>query len=125
MLLAVEHSQQAGLDGILGGKIDAERVDVLLIFVEFEMQMGAGTSAGGTHVTDDLALSYFGAVADSIGEIMEVSVAGHIPRVMLQVDSFTVMPIPAGLGNYSIAHGAHRCASFGGEIDTGVRDISF
>ena len=94
MLLVIEYRLQGRLDQVLGGEINAQRIDVLLILVELEMQMRTGCSAGGTNVTDDLSLGDSRAVSDPFGKPIEMGVAGCVFGIVLDFNHFPVETVP-------------------------------
>ena len=116
MLLVIEYRLQRRLDQILGGEINAQGVDVLLILVEFEMQMRSGCSAGRTNITDDLSLGDSRPVADPFDKPIEMSVTGCVCGIVLDFHQFSVKTIPVCQRDYAITDRADRGTSFGGKV---------
>ena len=125
MLLIIEYRLQSRLDQILGGEINTQRINVLLILVELEMQMRAGCSAGGTNITDDLSFGDSGAVSDAFGKPIEMGIAGCVFGIMLDFDHFSVETIPVCERNYAIANRADRGTPFRSEVHPRMGNINF
>ena len=66
--MAIEKFLQRRLDAFVCREIYAERVYILLIFVELEVKMGAGAATGGAYVSDNLALAHRRAVVNPFRE---------------------------------------------------------
>src|SRR5262245_7850775 len=125
ILLVIEKRLQGRLDQILGGKINTQRIDILLVLIELEMEMRAGCSAGGSNITDDLSLCNSGAVTHPIGKPIQMSVTGCICGIVLDFDCLTVKTVPVGECDYAITHCADRGAPFCGEVHPRMRHIHF
>ena len=124
MLLVIEYRLQGRLDQILGGEINAQGIDVLLILVELEMQMRAGGSAGGTDITDDLSLCDSRAVSDPFGKPIEMGVTGCVFGIVLDFYHFSVETVPVSERNDAITNRADRGTPFRGEVHSRMGDIN-
>ena len=124
MFLVIEYRLQGRLDQILGGEINAQGIDVLLILVELEMQMRAGCSASRTNITDDLSLGDSRAVADPFGKPIEMSVTGCVCGIVLNFHRLAVNTIPVCERDYTITDRADRGTSFGGKVHPGMGHIN-
>ena len=122
--MVIEYRLQGRLDQVLGGEINAQRINVLLILVKFEMQMRTGCSAGGTNVADDLSFGDSRAVSDPFGKPIEMGVAGCVFGIMLDFNHFSVETVPICGCNNAIANRADRGASFGSEVYSRVGNIN-
>src|ERR1044071_10193493 len=125
LCLILEDLLQRRLDTVFGGKIDAEWIDELLVFVKLEVEVRTGRSTGRADVTDDLAFRNRRPGMNPHGEAVQVSVAARVGRIVLDVDRFAVSTVPPGFGDHSIADRAHWSAALRGEIHAGVREVSF
>ena len=124
MLLVIENRLQGRLDQILGGEINAQRIDVLLILVKLEMQMRAGCSAGGTDIADDLSFGDSRAVSDPFGKPIEMGVAGCVFGIVLDFNHFSVETVPVCERNHAIADRPDRGTSFGSEVHPRMGNIN-
>ena len=124
MLLVIEHCLQGGLDQILGGEINAQRINVLLILVKLEMQMRTGRSAGGTNVANDLSFGDSCAVSDPFGKPIEMGVAGCVFGIVLDFNHFSVETVPVCHRNNTIADRPDRGTSLGSEVYPRMRNIN-
>ena len=116
MLLVIEYRLQGRLDQILGGELNTEGIDVLLIFIELEMEMRAGRSASGSDITDDLSLDDSRAVTDPFGKPLKMGVTGCVCGIVLDFHRLAVNTVPVCERNYAITDRADRGSSFGGEV---------
>ncbi len=114
---------QRGFNAFLGGKIDAQRVDELLVLIQFKMEMRAGRSAGRTYVADDLSFGDAHPAADSGGEALQMGIAACVRGIVLDINGFSVVAVPAGFANDTVADGTNRSASLSGKIHAHVRQI--
>ena len=94
MFLVIEKRLQGRLDQILGGEINAQGIDVLLILIELEMQMRAGCPAGGSDITDDLSLGDSRAVMDPFGKPLQVGVTSCVRGIVLDFHRLSVNTVP-------------------------------
>ena len=124
MLLILENRLQGRLDQILGGEINTQRINVLLILVKLEMQMRPSRSAGGTNIADNLSFGDSRAVSDPFGKPIEMGVAGCVFGIMLDFNHFSVETVPICHRNNAIANCADRGTSFGSEVYSRVGNIN-
>ena len=122
--MAIEKFLQRRLDAFVRRKIYAERVDVLLIFVELEVQVGAGAATGGAYVSDNLALPHRRAVVNPFRESIQMRVTACVSRAVLDIYGLSVISVPSGESDDAVAHSANRGSSLGGEVDAGMRQIN-
>src|SRR5262245_10773802 len=108
---------------LFGGEINAEGVNVLLVFIELEVKMRAGSPSGGAYVADYLAFGDGDARVNPIGEAIQVGVAARVRGIMLQIDRLAVSAIPASFYDSAIANRPNRRASLCSEINAGVWEI--
>ena len=119
--LAIEMFLQGWIDALICREIDAQWVDILLIFVEFEVKMRAGAASGGAYESDNLALPHRRPVVNSFREPVQMGVTTGVSRIMLDVDSLSVITIPSGESDDAVAHSANRGSPVGGEVDARMR----
>src|SRR5690348_13291213 len=125
LLLAIENPLQGWLDHVFGGKINTQWIDVLLVFIELEMEVRPGSSAGRAYVADDLAFRNRCACSNTVCKSIEVPISGRIGRVMLNIDRLAIAAVPSGCGYNPVANGAHRCSALSGEVYAGMRHVNF
>jgi len=86
----VAYDAEVGLvglaDGLLGLRLDGERIDGLAILVYAEVEVRPSGEAGGAHVSDNLLLCHMVAYLEALGKAGEVHVGGGVGAVVAYLD---------------------------------------
>src|SRR5262245_61364760 len=115
---------QRGLDLFFRREFHFQGIDIVLVFVKLEMEVGTCSSARRTNIAYDLSLAHAGAFGDAFGQRLQVRITRTESGVMADVDGSAVTAhLPPGEENFSVAHRAHRRAALGHEIDAVVRPL--
>src|SRR3989338_6918755 len=120
----VENPPQARLDSVLGRILEIQRIHVLLIAVQLEVQVGSRAPARGADVTDDLSLLHAQPPADPPRQSLQVGVTGGIDGVMLDFYHSAVAALsPSGVEDLALRHRPDRSPPFGAEVHAVVGTI--
>ena len=87
------------------------------------MQVRARGASGGADIADDIALGDAGAVFDSLGETLEVSVGGFVSAAVPDANVVSVAAVSAGAFHGAVAGGVDGRAGGRGEVQSAVHAV--
>src|SRR5690606_19427721 len=106
-------------EGLLGALADeVDRVALLALVQDFEVQVRSCGAAGVTHQRDGLAFLHF--VADSYEVFGIVRVAGCVAIAVVDLDEFAISVTLGRPGNYAVSDGENFGARLACEVDAPV-----
>src|SRR5690606_41480053 len=106
-------------EGLLGALADeVDRVALLALVQDFEVQVRSCGAAGVTHQRDGLAFLHF--VADSYEGFGIVRVAGCVAIAVVDLDEFAISVTLGRPGNYAVSDGENFGARLACEVDAPV-----
>src|SRR5690349_340047 len=120
----LEDSQQGRLNDRFGRRIEIQRVDVLVVLIDLEVEVRAGAQARGADEADNLAFEHLDAVAEPVRESLQMGVARGVAAVVRHLDQSSVAAfLPAGEGDSAVGDRAHGRTELRGEIDAVMRPV--
>src|SRR5574341_899295 len=120
----VENPLQARLDRLLGRILEFQRIHVLLIAIQLEVQVSARAPARGADVADDLPLLHVHSPAYPRRQSLQMGVARGIDGVVLHFDHSAVAALsPSGVENLAPRDRPDRSPPFSAEVHAVVGTI--
>ena len=97
--LVFKQAMHGGFKLIFRREVDAQGIDILLVFVEFEVEVRARGSPGGADKSYNLSLGNAYTRLDAFGKTIQMGISARIGGVVFDVYGFAITAIPAGFGD--------------------------